>query len=381
MYSNKHLLVKDIDDLVGKDWQVFFSKMEEIESVVKEINEIDKAIENKEPFEKKAIEITLASLSEIAERLIITEVLRSCVSSKEFNYEPYVAHLLGAINANINDIVEIKINGLNSIDVKVNFNPLGQIEQWASAIQEARDLLNLGKSRGAQKGTAKEKKNKKGEIIPPKPNIPGEPTSGELSSILWEYKIYKPGREGAGVKRWNRKLEDWVDRTEHYKGLYATTIDARLAQLPKNKAPYWNIIEHGNAVMTGGEGIPYPIVMPSNMVNLVSKYLNNKAKDLLSENRTRVENAFAENLQKTLGFKKWGGSWNEMKSIIGDEIERELQEGTIVIRGDIGEHSQFVRTYGDVNVYGFLKNGKTLQISARGRTGFIGTSTLRNIFK
>jgi hypothetical protein len=177
---------------------------------------------------------------------LVTEAVRAIVITQEFNYDLYVNHLLSAMEANQKKLIAIHPRvGEKAIIVKVSFNILGKPEQWGKAIKAYRQQKGLGKSRGQI-----------GEY-------------GELSSHFWREKYYGSAREGTQVKKIYKTSRPSRDVTKKYKGKYRETIAGRLAILPSNKAPFWYLIEHGNADVSLGidpEGVPYPTFGPTNFV-------------------------------------------------------------------------------------------------------------------
>ena len=195
--------------------------------------------------EKSAYLMALDELSKNAFEILKLYTLQACIASEEYNYEPYINHLMGAVQLNENEIIKLKpINTSrpSEIIIDIDFSPLGLIDEWAYATDAARKALDVGKS----------------------------PIGA--ASKMWAEKIYGAGREGKSVTR--RTKNGNIDVTEKYAEKYESTVLMRLAYLEDNKAPFWYLIEHGNisTPMSRG-GDPYPIVKPQNFTVAIEKIL------------------------------------------------------------------------------------------------------------
>ncbi|MHA1950295.1 MAG: hypothetical protein ACW99G_14725 [Candidatus Thorarchaeota archaeon] len=210
---------------------------------------------------RKAFMDCVEVIQDKAMNFLVTEAVKAVVATQEFNYDLYVEHLLSAMEVNQKKIIAIiPHEESRSVEVKVNLNILGKPEEWGKAIEAYRKAKKLGRSRGRT----------------------GE--HGEMSSYFWKEKIYGAGREGTRVqkgkpkkdaallrtrkaKKQRRRLDK--DITEKYRGKYKETIAGRLSFIPggKSKAPFWHLIEHGNANVDLGidaDGVPYPTFGPTN---------------------------------------------------------------------------------------------------------------------
>ena len=192
---------------------------------------------------RRAFLETVEVIEDKALNFLVTEAIRAVVVTQEFNYDLYAQHLLGAMESNKESLIGIiPYVGKKAIEVKINLNILGRPEEWGKAIKAYREQRMLGKVSRQDKG---------------------------VGSKIWREKIYGVGREGGQVKRYYKKLGGSVDVTEKYKNQYRETIEGRLANVPSNKAPFWYLIEHGNA-STGDklkldtDGVPYPVFGPTN---------------------------------------------------------------------------------------------------------------------
>jgi hypothetical protein len=184
---------------------------------------------------------------------ILYAFIDACYQTKEYNYDLYIERLTSAIRANYNEIVFLSSDGKN-VSFRINLDPLGDITEWAAAVEATREALGIGKV--AERDMA-------------------------MASHMWMEKIYKTGREGRTIHRTKKvkgeggKSEtSMVDVTEKYVMKYRQTIEMRLSLIPSNHAPFWYLIVHGNADAPFGEGgTPYPNVTPSNVIQEIDRTL------------------------------------------------------------------------------------------------------------
>jgi len=195
---------------------------------------------------RRAFLETVDIIQDKALDFITTEAVKAAVNTGEFNYDLYINHLLGAMENNKEGLFGIvPYVGQKSIKVKVNFELLGKPEEWGNAIQAYRKQRGLGKLSEQNK---------------------------EVGSKVWKEKIYGVGREGGQVKKYFKKAETSLDITGRYKEKYNETVAGRLSYIPPNKAPFWYIIEHGNAnvgdklKLKDTSGVAYPSFGATNFV-------------------------------------------------------------------------------------------------------------------
>jgi hypothetical protein len=292
--------IYDIQDYNIKIFDILIDRTNKIIKIVEDIEKLEELVQDEDIFKDPAIQITLDDFKEILPNYVVTNIVSAMINSDEYNYEPYIQHITRAILHNI-DSLFIIYKDEDTISIESNFEYfLGGVEEWAAAVELVRQEEGWGASRGRQKGKAKQRTNKKGEPIEPSPDRPGEPTSGELSAILWQYKIYMPGREGASVQRWSRKSKSFVDVTERYTTKYSETILKRLAHIPIDKAPFWYLLEHGNSIRFDNAvgNKKYPIVSPTHVVQDMERELSKQFRLQLDINLDKIKKAFDENFKK-----------------------------------------------------------------------------------
>ena len=184
------------------------------------------------------------SLNGAVEQVVMGAFTAAIQAVDEYNYDLYVAHMMGALQQQWFNLVSAKLpsgecNGL--INIEVDLNVLGDLTEWAQAVRIAKEeMLKPGKS-----------------------HVPDK----ELASKMWREKIYGAGREGGKVEhskkarksKKNPKPEvEYKDVTERYLDAYRNTIIARLSNVRGDQIPWWSLIQYGNSSATGGGGTPYP---------------------------------------------------------------------------------------------------------------------------
>lgn len=206
------------------------------------------------------------NISSIVEEI----VLRSCVETVEYDYEPYVTRLLTAVRLNLDKIITyIPDKSSQTVYVEVTFDPLGTPEEWMDAVEKTRELLEVG-------------------TYGDPPNM-----DADLRSWMWKEKIYGVDREGKTVMR-RRKKGDSYDVTDRFIGKYYNTIITRLSFIPRDKAPYWYFINYGSVSIGEGEGTPYPRIEPTGMMYVLREYIQELFRDALYNFTFEAEKALGE---------------------------------------------------------------------------------------
>lgn len=145
-------------------------------------------------------------------------------------------------------------------------------------------------------------------------------SSGEAStaraSVFWREFVYKPTREGGGAGK---------DTS-----LYYETWDARRANF-SSLAPYWKLIDKGN-VGKLGDGVPYPLVSPTNFVSKARAKIRRMALNRYRKEVVRVSAQLDEDSY---------GAGNALDSIL-DILDESAagagwQPGTILRKLELGQ--------------------------------------------
>lgn len=171
--------------------------------------------------------------------LVLSETLKAAAITGEYNYPIYLEYLVNAILANKELMVSFEPTG-DITKINVNMQVLGDIDQWAIAVTATRNALEIGQKEDM-----------------------------EARSEYWAYKVYATAREGLAVQSYSKKRKEPLDVTDKFSKLYEATVTTRLGFLADDTAPFWYLIENGNAPgsMPDSGGFPYPIVSPTRFVS------------------------------------------------------------------------------------------------------------------
>ena len=231
------------------------SKMEarasELEEQAKELAKTGDTFRALDVLNNTAGILALEEITSVAKEIVIAETLKAVAETKEYDYAPYVERLMNALEKHMDEIITITSSlpfTFNTRTVRVSFESLGDINEWIAAAKNARVAMNMGKTRKWDIG---------------------------MASHMWAEKIYGTGREGKQLPPRKRKKKggkkgetELVDVTERYRGKYLETILTRLSFVSQDKAPFWWLIDRGNASGGGrGEGEPYPAIAPTRFVH------------------------------------------------------------------------------------------------------------------
>jgi hypothetical protein len=196
-------------------------------------------IENKNLIFDEARAATVEYMSRNAFDILMSEALQAMAITEEYNYPLYIEKFIMALNYHSYDLIGFIPESEDRTRIIVDLSPLGDIDDWATAVIMARNKLKVGR----------------GEDI-------------EERSYYWFSKIYGPAREGMQVVSYSKK-EGEKDITENFSGKYEATLQARFENVVEEDAPFWYLIENGNApgTMMDEGGFPYPLVSPTHFIS------------------------------------------------------------------------------------------------------------------
>lgn len=242
--ANEFLAGSDVDRISENIFNAIAKKAEDLQEAVQDVIDTVTNMPNAD-IDYYAGELAYTNVLDlIYEQMynIIEEgTLKACIDSVEYNYQPYIEHLLGAIRANLSDLIGVYPNyGNRSVLVRTSFELLGDIHEW-TAISDA----------------AIERK------------IPDRAVRAQI----WKEKIYSTARLGGKVyrKRKNKKGKTTRrDVTEKYTHKYAETIEKRLSLTSHNKAPFWYFIQWGNVGESTEAEYVFPVVHPTYFVSSIA---------------------------------------------------------------------------------------------------------------
>lgn len=283
---------------------------------------------------------------------VVVAAKLGCIGSKEFNYFPYIEHLTSAIKNNTEGLVEIiPLVEKKDVEIKLNLNILGNINMWADAVQTVRNnLQELGLSKRA---------------------YVSEPAA---ASRMWREKIYRTGREGGKVSRTRKKKdgkEEKIDVTSQYKDRYKNTVLARLGEIPRGKAPYWYLIEHGNVNITMSPnrgGVAYPTFEGTHFTEVARNKLEGLWEEAFEQYKKKAEEFLADAIAKEYGFEGGAKSFNELE----EDIVRQVFEGVdrdIVSAAKAGQEVGNIIRINDVAVKGWVTSKQNAALRGRNKLG------------
>jgi len=254
----------------------------------------------------------------IATKVLIESALRACVKTGEYDYPPFTSKLTAAI---INHGTRLFGISIADKSIKVDLFPLGHADQWIAAANVTRLKFQIGDARKAQK-----------------------PIKGMQASLqFWMEKIYKPAREGQPepekkkeraylspeMERMGKLLKPKVSADRQEK--YDKVIKDRLSQFSSKEAPFWQVINYGNATVGhGGKSMPYPLFEPTHFVDDASRILTSLFRESISIWTPKVEDALYKSMVKDVEVEAEGRTEQEyvqeVVRIINEET-REIEAG------------------------------------------------------
>jgi hypothetical protein len=263
-------------------------KLAEYEKMLAEyksaLEEAKQGVKDPEFLENVAFTEIYPDIEEQARKTIRTKAIKALEASGEFDYPPYRDGLLEVIDDP--ELIGIsQVKGIPRIKVEYFFDAIaGPLESWAKAVNTYRETIRE-------------------ERVSIRKGKPFDPPA-DVSSKKWKEHIYAVDREeGKATRRkWNRAEKRYitVDVTDMYKGLYEKTVKARLA-LSGEIAPWWSLLEHGNAPGSLSSdrdgGIPYPIVPAQKFISDSSTEVALLGDTQLNEKMVELKKAYEENIK------------------------------------------------------------------------------------
>ena len=179
-------------------------------------------------------------ITDRAEDMITNAFMGAIFSSVEYNHELFIGRSQEAVKLHWREILFVQATTPGHVVVEANFEALGNIESYANAVEEAREVLGFKMT-----------------------------TPPESRSIYWARNIYGVDREGRTIKVTPKGKKKSKDVTANYLGKWKKTIKTRLSFIESGQAPWWYLINHGNQdAFAGSSGTPYPVVQPTHFVEV-----------------------------------------------------------------------------------------------------------------
>ena len=241
----------------------------------------------KEAFTRAAEDIDF-----VAFEILVNEALSACIQTGEFNWPHYLNKLETALLSNKDNLI-VLVPENNGVTVTINMDLLGTIDEWGEVVKGAREAGGFGLVKNAAD-----------------------------RSRMWAEKIYKTAREGRTL---SRETKGGIkDITDQYSGKYDYTLELRMSFLEPNKAPFWYIIEHGNADLklpddSGGKA--YPLFGPTNFVRNAQEAIAQAFAELYLEYKAIASSLLLEEL----GIQEGEGYQGARQAIVG-ELKRRFPD-------------------------------------------------------
>lgn len=206
-----------------------------------------------------------ANIEAVAKSIVKTYADDACIYSLEFLYPLYRDRLFNAIDANWEKSDQEKLFNLSwdseksAVVVSLDFSMLGTIEEWGQAIITTREerAQKIGDKR--RKGKQKRTKSKR------------------WRTHFWEEKYF-----GAATGTYSDK------RPEYYQQRYRETVLRRLDLIPEDHAPWWYILEYGNAGIAAIPN-PEPKIKGTHFIDKAGKAIQALARKLFADGYKRAE--------------------------------------------------------------------------------------------
>lgn len=174
-----------------------------------------------------------------ARNILEQETVRAITATQEYRYPAFRDALLTAVR-NDNILIFRPSSDFGKIVAIIRMDEVaGTLDEYAEAVEYAREVLKVGK---------------------------GE--TNESDRIYWQ-SIYNAARTGGGsiaTKGLSSRLENRL------RELYHRTIAVRLSFIRQGTAPFWALVDQGNAgTMGGNASYAYPSVSPTNFVDKATR--------------------------------------------------------------------------------------------------------------
>lgn len=312
------------------------NKVSELLEVLEDIDNILDVVDRDRVIFAAAFDFTYRIFEEKAFDFLLNQAKQAIISSVEYNYPPFISQFLTALTLNYNNtpgMIQININSEQEeiIGVDIDLSSLGDVEIYAQAVKSARDKLGVSKA------------------------------SAVAASDMWREKIYGVAREGVRVfKRFKgqivRRSQEFLlegeseeshygdtgeeggeekDITDRYINKYHDTIIARLQELGDDQAPFWEIIENGNAGLSMssniGEGAyAYPSVEPTGFIRNTELAIFSAFYDTFRIYKEEAALYLGGLIAENFGLEGFTGSVKDLPKQIKEEIKERLL-GTAIV--------------------------------------------------
>ena len=236
-------------------------------------------------------------ITDRAEEMLTNAFMSAIFSSVEYNHELFIGRSQEAVQMHWRDILAIVPTSPGKVVVEADFEVLGNVASYATAVDQARESLGF--------------------------KMTGAP---ESRSIYWARNIYGVDREGVTIKVTPKGKKRSKDVTANYLGKWVKTVKTRLSFIESGQAPWWYLINYGNQdAFNESSGMPYPVVQPTHFVEVLEAQVLDIFTRIYRESLDAWEEWYADAIADDYGLKEFDNPDEVLRVIepkIAEQIER-----------------------------------------------------------
>jgi hypothetical protein len=300
------------------------------EARLHELSEDVDQVEVREAVEKAAHIEAINFITDRAEQLLHDAFMLALFQSVEYNHSMFIGQSEVALSTHWQQVLSIVPQSPGKVVVNIDFSPLGDIESYAAAVDQARETLGM--------------------------QMRNRP---ESRSIFWRRRIYGVDREGRTVMTKPRadSKNPPQDITDRYIGRWEQTVRVRLSYLESDQAPWWYIVNFGNenAFPQDTGGNPYPVVHGTHFIEVLETQILEIFNRIYRESLDEWEEWYADLIADDYGLDQFD-DFDALASTLEPNIAKQIEQEE--------ELKPTNRTIGSVE-----QNGKVydLYVSSKGK--------------
>lgn len=265
------------------------------EKLIRLSSDIDQ-IELRKSIEKAAHIEAVNFITERAEEMTTNAFMEAIFNTVEYNHELFIGRSQEAIATHWREILYIVPNSPGNVLVEADFNVLGDVESYATAVDATREALGFKMT-----------------------------SSPESRSIYWARNIYGVDREGGTIRVTPAGHKRSKDVTTNYLGKWKKTIKTRLGFIEAGLAPWWYLINYGNVdAFDESSGMPYPVVQATHFVEELEMQVLDIFKRIYKESLQEWETWYANAIAEDYGLDKFD-DFDTIASVIESEIVETIE--------------------------------------------------------
>ncbi len=256
-------------------------------------------VELRKAVEKAAHVEAINFITDRAEQFLTDAFMQAIFNTVEYNHALFIGRSQEAIQMHWREVLSVIPLSPGKVRVDVDFNPLGDIETYAAAVEAAREALGFKMT-----------------------------SAPESRSIYWARNIYGVSREGAKIgktlDRGPGKTQT-IDITSSYLGKWETTIKTRLGFLESGQAPWWYILNHGNVdAFSESSGTPYPVIQGTHFIEVLETQIKEIFNQIYRESLQGWEEWYADLIAEDYGLDQFD-DFDVIASTIEPEVVKQIE--------------------------------------------------------